>query len=82
MARSGSTKLWVGASVLFVSAFIGKQILWQKVSKEVGSIREIEHKKNVEHYHTVIEKRQQYALPKLTDEEKLALKKHFDSNKK
>ena len=73
-----STKLWVGAGVLFVSAFVGKQVLWQKVAKEVGSVRELEHKRNVEHYETVVEKRKNYTLPQLTEEERAVLKKHFE----
>ena len=60
----------------------GKQLLWQKVSKEVGSIRELEHKKSVEHYDNVIEKREKYALPPMSDEERKVLKKHFEKDTK
>jgi hypothetical protein len=73
-----SLKLWIGAGTLFVTAFVGKQLLWQKVSKEVGSLREEEHKKSVEHYESIIVKREKYVLPPMTEEEKSALKKHFE----
>lgn len=77
-----STRLWFGAGALFVTAFVGKQLLWQKVSKEVGSIREKEHQKSVEHYDNVVIKREKYALPPMTDEEKNILKKHFEKSNK
>ena len=53
-----------------------------KVSKEVGGIREEEHRRNIEHYDTVVEKRETYAVPKLTEQEKSILKKHFEQSQK
>jgi len=46
---ASNKKLWATAGVIFVSAAVIKQTIWNKVSKEVKKNLEDDHKQSVKH---------------------------------
>lgn len=66
--------LWIGAAVIVVGGLTTKQLIWNKVSREVREIRDEEHKKSHADLHSAYNRAQQFQLPPLTVEEREKLR--------
>ena len=66
--------LWSGAAVILLGGFVGKQLIWTKVSKEVAINRSEEHEQASRHLATAYANAAKYNLEPLTEEEVKKLK--------
>ena len=67
---SKNQKLWAVGSVILISAFSVKQLMWHKISEEVQEIRTLEHGKAVNVLKSTRENSIKYNLAPLTEEQK------------